>query len=158
MQSHPHAVKPSGPNFLLFITDQQRADHLGFEGHRVLRTPHLDALSQQALHFAQAHAATPVCQPNRASLMTGRMPSVHGVQMNGRELSHGELTFVELLRREGWRTALVGKAHLQNITAVPAAWPSQAAAAAMDRRWRAPGPTMKALSSTCRITALNKPG
>jgi arylsulfatase A-like enzyme len=139
MQSHPHAVKPSGPNFLLFITDQQRADHLGFEGHRVLRTPHLDALSQQALHFAQAHAATPVCQPNRASLMTGRMPSVHGVQMNGRELSHGELTFVELLRREGWRTALVGKAHLQNITAVPAAWPSQAAAAAPDSSRAYPG-------------------
>ncbi len=139
MLTRPYAVKPSAPNFLLFITDQQRADHLGFEGHRVLRTPHLDALSQQALRFGQAHAATPICQPNRASLMTGRMPSAHGVQMNGRELSHGELTFVEVLRRAGWRTALVGKAHLQNITAVPAAWPAQAAAAAPDSSRAYPG-------------------
>jgi len=139
MQLRPHAVKPSGPNFLLFITDQQRADHLGLEGHPVLRTPHLDALAQQSLRFDQAHAATPICQPNRASLMTGRMPSVHGVQMNGRELSHGELTFVEVLRRAGWRTALVGKAHLQNITAVPAAWPAPAAAVGPDAQRAYPG-------------------
>ena len=39
----------SGPNFLLFVTDQQRADHLGCESHPVLRTPHLDALARQAL-------------------------------------------------------------------------------------------------------------
>ncbi len=139
MQSRPHAVKPSGPNFLLFVTDQQRADHLGCEAHPVLRTPHLDALARQALRFEQAHAATPICQPNRASLMTGRMPSLHGVQMNGRELSHGELTFVELLRQAGWRTALVGKAHLQNITAVPPAWPAQTQDGVPDARRLHPG-------------------
>ena len=135
----PFAVKPSGPNFLLFITDQQRADHLGCDGHPVLRTPHLDALAQQSIRFDQAHAATPICQPNRASLMTGRMPSAHGVQMNGRELSHGELTFVEVLRRAGWRTALVGKAHLQNITAVPPVWPAPSAALGPDAHRVYPG-------------------
>ena len=112
------------PNFVLFITDQHRADHLGCDGNAVLRTPQIDALAQQGQRFTQCHVATPICQPNRASLMTGRLPSLHGVQMNGRELSLGATTFVDVLRRAGWRTALVGKAHLQNITAAPPSWPA----------------------------------
>ena len=111
------------PNFLLFVTDQQRADHLGCSGGPLWSTPHIDRLAAQGSRFTDFHVATPICQPNRASLMTGRLPSAHGVQMNGRELSHGERTFVETLRESGYRTALVGKAHLQNITAVPARWP-----------------------------------
>lgn len=113
------------PNFLLFITDQHRADHLGCYGNRDVRTPHIDALAAQGCRFDQFHVATPICQPNRASLMTGRLPSVHGLQMNGRELSLGERTFVETLRESGYQTALVGKCHLQNITTLPTAWPGK---------------------------------
>ena len=112
------------PNFLLFVTDQHRADHLGCYGNTDVRTPHIDALAQRGCRFEQFHVATPICQPNRASLMTGRLPSAHGLRMNGRELSLGERSFVDTLRTSGWRTALVGKAHLQNITAMPTAWPA----------------------------------
>lgn len=113
------------PNFLLFITDQHRADHLGCYGNTEVRTPHIDALAAQGCRFDDFHVATPICQPNRASLMTGRLPSVHGLQMNGRELSLGERTFVETLREAGYQTALVGKSHLQNITTLPTAWPGK---------------------------------
>ena len=129
----------SSPNFLLFITDQQRADHLGCDGNRVVQTPHLDALAQQGQRFTECHVATPICQPNRASLMTGRLPSLHGLQMNGRELSLGETTFVEVLRQSGWQTALVGKAHLQNITAVQPPWPAPGQRLAHDARQPYPG-------------------
>lgn len=111
------------PNFLLFITDQHRADHLGCYGNTEVRTPHIDALAKQGCRFDHFHVATPICQPNRASLMTGRLPSVHGLQMNGRELSLGEHTFVQTLREAGYQTGLVGKCHLQNITTIPALWP-----------------------------------
>jgi arylsulfatase A-like enzyme len=53
---------------------------------------------------------------NRASLMTGRMPSVHGVRSNGIPLSRQAVTFVELLRDAGYETGLIGKSHLQNFT------------------------------------------
>lgn len=111
------------PSFLLFVTDQHRADHLGCYGNAEVRTPHIDALAGAGCRFDDFHVATPICQPNRASLMTGRLPSVHGLRMNGRELSIGERTFVDTLREAGWRTALVGKSHLQNITTGPTAWP-----------------------------------
>ena len=127
------------PNFLLFVTDQHRADHLGCEGDAQVRTPHIDALAAQGTRFSQFHVATPICQPNRASLMTGRLPSAHGVQMNGRELSHAELTFVEQLRRAGWRTALAGKAHLQNITEVPPRWPAPGQQRTLQSRQAYPG-------------------
>src|SRR5215210_4521449 len=104
----------SRPNFLLFITDQQRADHLSCYGNRVLRTPSIDSLAAQGTVFDNFYVASPVCQPNRATLVTGRMPSLHGVRLNGIFLSVYANTFVELLRAAGWRTGLIGKSHLQN--------------------------------------------
>jgi arylsulfatase A-like enzyme len=108
------------PNFLLFITDQQRADYLGCYGHPVLRTPHIDAIAARGTRFERFYVAAPVCMPNRATLMTGRMPSVHGARSNGTPLSLRANTFVEALRASGYATALVGKSHLQNFTADPA--------------------------------------
>jgi arylsulfatase A-like enzyme len=108
--------KSSRPNFLLFITDQHRADFLGCYGHPVLKTPHVDSIAARGTTFDRFYVASPVCQPNRASLMTGRMPSVHGVRSNGIPLSMNAVTFVDLLRDAGYRTALIGKSHLQNFT------------------------------------------
>ncbi|MSQ52992.1 MAG: sulfatase [Betaproteobacteria bacterium] len=110
-------------NFLFIITDQQRADHLGCYANPVLRTPHIDKLAREGFRAERCYVASPICQPNRASIMTGRMPSTHGVRHNGIDLDFGQTTFVEVLREAGYRTALAGKSHLQNITDVPAHWP-----------------------------------
>ena len=107
------------PNFLIVVTDQQRADYLGCYGHPVVRTPHIDALAKAGSRFDRCYVASPVCMPNRASLMTGRMPSVHGTRMNGISLSREELTFADLLLARGYRTALIGKSHLQNMEDLP---------------------------------------
>jgi arylsulfatase A-like enzyme len=108
------------PNFLLFITDQHRADYLGCYGHPVLKTPNIDAIAERGTRFTRFYVATPVCMPNRATLMTGRMPSVHGVRSNGSPLSLQSNTFVDALRASGYATALVGKSHLQNFSDIPA--------------------------------------
>src|SRR6266702_2505807 len=108
------------PNFLLFMTDQHRADYLGCYGHPVLKTPHIDSIAGHGIRFERFYVATPVCMPNRATLMTGRMPSVHGARSNGLPLSLRANTFVDALRASGYSTALVGKSHLQNFTGQPA--------------------------------------
>lgn len=126
------------PNFVLFITDQHRADYLGCYGHPVLRTPHIDSIAARGISFDRFYVASPVCMPNRASLMTGRMPSVHGVRSNGIPLSRQSVTFVDLLRDAGYRTALVGKSHLQNFTGnAPLAKPRMPA-----EGYRSPSPTL----------------
>jgi arylsulfatase A-like enzyme len=110
----------SRPNFLLFITDQHRVDYLGCYGHPVLKTPHIDSIAARGTRFTRFYVATPVCMPNRATLMTGRMPSVHGVRSNGSPLPLQSNTFVDALRAAGYATALVGKSHLQNFSDIPA--------------------------------------
>lgn len=105
----------SKPNFLFIITDQQRGDYLGCYGHPVLKTPNIDSIAANGTRFDRFYVANPVCQPNRATLMTGRMPSLHGVRHNGISLSLRSNTFVDLMRTNGYRTALLGKSHLQNM-------------------------------------------
>ena len=108
------------PNFLLIITDQQRADYLGCAGHPVLKTPNIDRIAEGGVRFDKFYVANPVCMPNRSTLMTGRMPSSHGVRSNGIPLPIESNTFADILRWGGYRTALVGKSHLQNFTGLPA--------------------------------------
>ena len=114
------------PNVLFVITDQHRADHVGFSGNPVVRTPHLDAIADRGVVFDNAWVANPLCMPNRASIMTGRMPSVHGVVFNDRSLEWGAATHVRQFRSAGWRTALIGKSHLQHGMSRNAVFPVDA--------------------------------
>ncbi|MEP3054158.1 sulfatase-like hydrolase/transferase [Ascidiaceihabitans sp.] len=107
------------PNFLYFITDQQRADWLGCYGHPVLKTPNIDAIAAQGTRFDNFHTASPVCMPNRASLLTGRYPSLHGLRYNGCRLPLSANTFVSQLAEAGYNTAAIGKSHLQPFTDMP---------------------------------------
>ena len=108
------------PNFLFFITDQHRADYLGCAGHPVLKTPYIDSIAARGARFDRFFVASPVCMPNRASLLTGRYPSAHGLRHNGNHLSRRATTFVEVLRRGGYNTAHIGKSHIQPMTSNPA--------------------------------------
>jgi arylsulfatase A-like enzyme len=104
------------PNFLFLISDQQRAADLGCYGHQTVKSPNIDKLAARGTRFDRFYCASPICMPNRATLMTGRMPSLHGVRHNGISLSTHAVTFVELLQEAGYRTAHIGKSHLQNMS------------------------------------------
>jgi len=108
------------PNFLFIITDQHRADHLGCYGNTMVRTPNIDSLAASGNRWDRFYVANPICMPNRASIMTGRMCSVHGARHNGIPLSKDHSTFVELLKDAGYKTGLIGKSHLQSFTGLPA--------------------------------------
>ncbi len=100
------------PNIICFLTDQQRADHLGAYGNRQIRTPNIDRLAAEGVTFTESYVANPVCMPNRASMWTGRYPKAHGVRENGIALRPTETVLPDVLRRGGYQTASVGKLHL----------------------------------------------
>jgi arylsulfatase A-like enzyme len=108
------------PNFLFIITDQHRADHLGCYGNPIVRTPAIDGIARDGVCFDRFYVTSAICMPNRATLMTGRPPSLNGVRHNGLPLSLESMTFLDCLRGAGYRTHLVGKSHLQNMTGKPA--------------------------------------
>ena len=104
------------PNILFIITDQQRADHLSCAGNPVLRTPHLDSLAARGRRFENFYVNSGICQTNRATIMTGQTVTQHGVRVNGIPISLDSVCYTHLLRAGGYRTALFGKAHFQNMT------------------------------------------
>ncbi|MBV1879549.1 MAG: sulfatase-like hydrolase/transferase [Pseudomonadales bacterium] len=106
---------PEKPNFLFIMTDQHRADHVGFGGNKNIKSPHLDAIANRAMVFDSAYVSNPTCMPNRATIATGRMPSTHGTRQNGISLDWRANTYIKSLRKAGYRTSHIGKSHLQNI-------------------------------------------
>jgi arylsulfatase A-like enzyme len=100
-------------NILLITTDQQRADTLGVEGSPLGATPRLDAFAAQGTRFSAARTQNPLCQPARATILTGTYPSTHGVTCNGIDLPADatERSVATLLGRAGYSTAMFGKAH-----------------------------------------------
>jgi arylsulfatase A-like enzyme len=106
------------PNFVYIMTDQHRSDWLGCYGHPVVKTPNIDALAENGTRFDNFFVASPVCMPNRASFMTGRYPSVHGLRYNGCVMPEGTNTFVDVLAASGYKTASIGKSHLQPFTGI----------------------------------------
>ena len=107
-----HAVSEQ-PSFVFFITDQQRADFVGYAGHPALKTPNIDGIAATGTRFDRFYVSSPICMPNRATLMTGRPSSLHGVRHNGLPLSPDATTFTDVLREAGYATGLVGKSHLR---------------------------------------------
>src|SRR5690606_30884313 len=72
-----------------------------------------DRIAKAGIRFDNAHVASPVCAPNRASWVSSRYPSVHGVVTNGITLKNDQPSFIEELRCVGYKTYGVGKMHLQ---------------------------------------------
>jgi arylsulfatase A-like enzyme len=104
-------------NVLFIISDQHRADHLSCAGNKILKTPNLDKFANEGVRFTNAFCANPMCMPNRATLLTGLYPNVHGVRSNGMILSSDVPTLTQALVDNGWHTAAFGKLHHQFNTA-----------------------------------------
>jgi arylsulfatase A-like enzyme len=100
------------PNILLVTSDQQRGDCFGFEGRKV-KTPHLDRMARQGTRFAACITPNNVCQPSRASILTGLLPLTHGVWDNGVDLDPkvGAAGFAGCFAKAGYATGFIGKAH-----------------------------------------------
>lgn len=99
------------PNILVIHADQHRADCLGLAGHPDLRTPNLDALGADGVHYPNSYCCYPICTPSRYSLLSGLHVRQHLGWSNVSTLPAGLPTFPRLLRAAGYRTAAVGKMH-----------------------------------------------
>ena len=94
------------------MTDTQPARAVGAYGVEGLHTPNLDALAARGVRFDRAYTSCPVCTPARAGIFTGVMPSSTGAWANDMPLGSNVPTLGQRLQRHGYRTAYVGKWHL----------------------------------------------
>jgi arylsulfatase A len=104
------------PNILFILADDMGYGDLSRFNGGLSQTPVLDELAQQGVCLTQHYAASPVCNPSRASLLTGRYPQRTGSidtydHLGGERLSLRERTLPDILRNAGYATGLVGKWH-----------------------------------------------
>ena len=104
------------PNFLVILVDDLRYDEFGAGGHPYMKTPHIDRIAHEGALFERAFHTTPICSPNRASIMTGQYASRHGIIDNvARDaMSHRLPNYHLELQKLGYETAHIGKWHMGN--------------------------------------------
>ncbi|WP_276256575.1 sulfatase-like hydrolase/transferase [Halomontanus rarus] len=100
------------PNIVLFVTDSQGWNALGECGEGVANTPNIDALAEEGVRFDNTYATAVPCTPSRAGLFSGQYCHASGAWTNNLRLYKGVKTMGHHLRREGYRTAYIGKWHL----------------------------------------------
>ncbi|XP_053313365.1 steryl-sulfatase [Spea bombifrons] len=120
---HVLSATESRPNFILIMVDDLGIGDVGCYGNNTIRTPNIDRLAKEGVKLTQHLAASPLCTPSRAAFLTGRYPVRSGMASDSRigvfifsassgGLPKEELTFANVLKKEGYSTALIGKWHL----------------------------------------------
>ena len=105
------------PNVILAMTDDQGWGDTGYNGHKVLKTPALDAMARAGLRFNRFYSGAPVCSPTRGSAVTGRHPYRYGITFaNVGHMRPEEVTLAEALKTQGYATGHFGKWHLGTLT------------------------------------------
>ncbi len=143
------AARAAPPHVLLVVVDDLGWMDLGCQGNARLHTPRIDALAKQGVRFTNAYAASPVCSPTRAALITGQTPARLGITQHGKDgpqfwppnrkvqpppaahvLPLATVTVAERLRAAGYATGFFGKWHLSGdpdptdpAAGGPAFWP-----------------------------------
>jgi arylsulfatase A-like enzyme/Tfp pilus assembly protein PilF len=118
--SSAKAVTGSAPDVYLITIDTLRADHVHCYGDDQIQTPALDSIAQDGIRFTQAFTPSPITNTAHTSILTGLLPSVHGVTDFGIPLAKTIPTWAELLKQNGYETAaFIGAVILDSRTLAP---------------------------------------
>ena len=107
----------ASPNILIIYVDDLGYGDTAVYGHPLVKTPNIDQLAKEGVRFSQFYAPSALCSPSRAGLLTGRTPYRTGVKSwipdnSDVSLARDEFTIAQLVKPLGYRTAVIGKWHL----------------------------------------------
>ena len=112
------AIEPEKRPNILFIAVDDLANSLACYGHPLAKTPHIDALAARGVRFDKAYCQLPLCNPSRASVMTGLRPDiikVYDLDRHFRDELPKAVTLSQQFKNHGWFTARVGKIYHYNV-------------------------------------------
>jgi choline-sulfatase len=115
-----HTPKKSYPDVFLITVDTLRADHVHCYGYQNITTTALDDLAKDGLRFAEAFTPSPITNTSHTTILTGLLPSAHGVTDFAVPLSSTHPTLAELLHNQGYQTAaFIGAVILDSKSLAP---------------------------------------
>ncbi len=116
--------KSEKPNIVFILSDDQGVWAAGCYGNPEIRTPNIDRIAATGVRFENFFVSVPVCSASRASFLTGRIPSQHGVHdfltgkadigPDAKSFLDDEICYTDVLSEHGWTCGLSGKWHLGN--------------------------------------------
>ncbi|HXE90162.1 MAG TPA: sulfatase-like hydrolase/transferase [Terriglobales bacterium] len=116
----PYTAAQTQPDVVLITIDTLRADHVGCYGYGRAQTPALDRLCRDGIRFSQAFTPSPITNTSHASILTGLLPSTHGVTDFGVPLGAAHATWAQMLKQRGYRTAaFIGAVILDSSSLAP---------------------------------------
>ncbi len=112
--SEARPASPRPPNLVFVLTDDQRADAVGYADEPLLgiTTPNIDRLAEEGARFDAMFVTTSLCSPSRASFLSGLYAHAHGVTDNFTDYPHDLASFPRVFQEAGFATACVGKWHM----------------------------------------------
>ena len=100
------------PNFLFLLTDDQSYASMSITGSPFMKTPNIDRIGHEGVLFTRGLVAMSLCAPSRACFLTGLYPHKNGIINNQIRWNQNLQTLPRLLQSNGWRTAHIGKFHM----------------------------------------------
>ena len=101
-------------NIVFILADDHAAQAVSAYGSTLVSTPNIDRLARDGVRFDRALAPNAICQPARATLLTGKYAHRHGVAANGSSFDGSQQQVQHLVGKAGFRTAMIGKWHLES--------------------------------------------
>jgi len=102
------------PNIIFIMTDDHASHAISCYGSKINKTPNLDRLAREGMRFNNCFCTNAICAPSRAVILTGKYSHLNGVIDNAVKFDGSQQTFPKLLQKAGYRTAIIGKWHLQS--------------------------------------------
>lgn len=104
------------PNILFVFSDDYTTQAISAYNHplRLVQTPNIDRLAKEGMLFERCLVPNSICGPSRAVIQTGKYSHLNGFYRNGNRFDGTQQTFPKLLRSAGYRTAVIGKWHLES--------------------------------------------
>jgi arylsulfatase A-like enzyme len=104
------------PNIIFIFSDDHAYQSIGAYGNKFAKTPNIDRIAREGALLTNNLVTNSICGPSRATLLTGKYSHINGYKNNDRtKFDIKQLLFPDLLQKEGYQTAWVGKLHLNSL-------------------------------------------